>query len=133
MTMATTWLMSCGHSDRDETSGPDREETLRRPCYACRQKRIGQAIRFLRFGDVPESGESFNHRDRTAEEGVSVYEIAEGRAEMTGFYFGFLDRPAYRGTGVIVGWGSDGEPLVSQVSRLRRIGPKEVARLTGRG
>jgi hypothetical protein len=130
--MATTWVMGCGCRETDGTSGPAREVTLRGLCTDCRAARIGQTIRFLRFGHLPASGASFNHRDRTSEEGVSVYEVIRGRADLVGWHFDFLGRVAYRGTGVIVGWGSDGEPLVAEVSSLRRIGPKEVARLTER-
>lgn len=130
--MATTWVMSCGCRETERDNRPDREVTLDRPCVECRAARVGQTIRFLRFGEMPESGASFNYRDRTDEDGVSVYEVLKGRAVLAGWHFGFLARTAYRGTGVIVGWGSDGEPLVGEVTGLRRIGRKEVEKLTER-
>jgi hypothetical protein len=118
--MATYWTHRCGCRVSDGTTGPDREETIGRDCLDCRTARLGERIRFVRFGHLPESGTSTNHRDRVAEDGVSVYEVRDGKADLVGWYFDFLSRPAYRGVGKVVGWGSDGEPLV-KVESARRV------------
>ena len=83
------------------------------------QERIGQEIKFVRFGTAPADGCSFNHRDQQGEEGMSCYEIKDGKPEYCGWYFGFLERPAYVGLGRIVSFGSDGEPLV-EIITIRR-------------
>lgn len=88
-----------------------RDEQYRR--IECEQKRgreIGDVIDFVRYGDPVEN--SFNHRDGTSECGMSVYMLDGAEIVHVGFWFDIASRPAYRGTGVIVGWGSDGEPLV---------------------
>lgn len=134
--MGTTYTYEgCGHQVRDPLACVWEERSVTRlgTCDTCdrerRQSRIGHKIRFLRFGSVPESGRSTNHRDRTDEEGVSVYEIVKGKVEFVGWHFDFHGRRAFRGTGTIVGWGSDGEPTV-RVETIRPIGRKEVERLT---
>jgi DNA-binding transcriptional regulator YiaG len=127
--MATTWTYErCGHTHRDGTTGPAREASVDSLCRECRAARVGETITFLRFGSIPGSGVSTNHRDRTAEEGVSVYEIVRGKVDLVGWYFDFLSRPAFRGRGVIVGWGSDGEPLV-RVLTSYQIGRKQAEEL----
>src|SRR5215510_3254395 len=82
------------------------------PCGTCRTARIGELIQFARHGEPPASGSSRNHREGTGEEGVSVYEVVAGQMQYTGWWYGIAERSLYYGTGVIVGWGSDGEPLV---------------------
>jgi len=74
--------------------------------------RLGEVIRFARHGAPPAGGCSRNHREQTGEAGVSVYEIVDGDTQYTGWWYGIAERPLYLGTGRIVGWGSDGEPLV---------------------
>ncbi len=83
-------------------------------CLRCKAARIGEEIDFARYGDAPER--SYNHRDDVAEEGVSVYELIDGEPRLVGWYFEIILRQQYRGRGVIVGWGSDGEPLVKILS-----------------
>lgn len=102
---------SCGHHGSDGTwsKGTKQLDAL---CAACRDARIGDVIPFVRHGQVPSGGASRNHRDGTAEAGVSVYEVVAGETKYCGWHFDIAERPVYRGTGRIVGWGSDGEPLV---------------------
>lgn len=80
---------------------------------------IGDEIEFVRYGRPPAGGASRNHRDGFREDGVSVYLLSGGEVVLVGWYFDIVKRPAYRGRGVVVGWGSDGEPLV-RVSRALR-------------
>jgi hypothetical protein len=117
--MATYYIHECGHSSLCDPwgKGPDRKTSGL--CFECRKARVGQIIEFVRYGKPPASGVSWNHRDRTAEEGVSVYEVVNGQPQHVGWHFGITDRPAYAGKGEIVGWGSDGEPLV-KVQSIRR-------------
>jgi hypothetical protein len=110
--MATYYRHDCGHTSLCEPwkTGPDLP--LSGLCSVCLQARIGEVITFARHGTPPVSSASRNHRDQTAEEGVSVYEVVNGEIQYCGWYFAIANRPLYRGTGRIVGWGSDGEPLV---------------------
>lgn len=94
-------------------------------CFDCRKARIGETIEFVRFGNLPNGGRSYNHRDKTEEDGVSVYEVKGGVIQFVGFYCDFAERPAYRGKGVIVGWGSDGEPLVKP-GRVHKVSATEI-------
>ena len=128
--MATYWLRDCGHYEARSPWGDATPAPLSGLCRACRAARIGETIEFLRFGAIPVSGRSSNHRDETTEEGVSVYEIRDGRPLLVGWHFGFHGRAAYRGTGLIVGWGSDEEPLIRVIS-CRRVSRKAVAALAG--
>jgi hypothetical protein len=83
---------------------------------------------YIRFGKCPKSGYSINHRDKTPEAGVSVFEAEfvgdEYRLILTPYlqvtYVSVADRPAYRVYGEIVGTGADGEPLL-RVRRSKRI------------
>lgn len=125
------YLRDCGcHEFAGEWRGEPREaiKPLKGLCHECRKERIGASIEFVRFGSVPAEGRSRNHRDGTDEAGVSVYEIKDGAIEFVGFHFDFVDRPAYRGTGVIVGWGSDGEPLVRPVD-VRKLTKAQTEKL----
>lgn len=81
--------------------------------------KVGDTIDFIRHGRPPEDGYSRNHRDGTEEDGVSVYLIDGSEVVYVGWYFGIAQRPAYRGRGTVVGFGSDGEPLV-RIKSLRR-------------
>ena len=89
-------------------------------CQDCRPQ-IGQVVEFVRFGDPVEH--SRNSRDNYDEPGMSCYLVIDGRLSLVGWHFGFTDRPAYRGTGELVGWGSDCEPLVV-VRTIRKISRK---------
>lgn len=117
--MATYWIRDCGHESLRDAWGRGGNERLSGLCRECKAARIGEVIQFVRHGQPPASGASTNHRDRTAEEGVSVYEIVNGAPQYVGWHFGISKRSAYTGKGRIVGWGSDGEPLVEVLS-IRR-------------
>ncbi len=117
--MASYFKLSCGHRtlrDMWEGGQADIEESLPGLCRECRAAMVGQEIDFVRHGKPPASGHSTNHRDGTPEEGVSVYWIQNGVPQYVGFHFGISSRPSYVGRGVVVGWGSDGEPLVRIVT-----------------
>lgn len=120
--MAIYYVRDCGHKTMKAMWGTGEDTPLSGLCLECREARIGQVIEFVRYGKPPVSGVSQNHRDGYAESGVSVYEVVNGEPQYVGFHFGFLSRPAYVGKGVIVGWGSDGEPLVEIQSIKRRAG-----------
>lgn len=111
----TIYQHECGHRNAIPGSPLFPDETKHVPglCLECRTARIGEVIDFVRYGSIPESGSSCNHRDRTSEGGVSVYEVRDGHPVYVGWYFGIIEREVViRGRGRIVGWGSDGEPLV---------------------
>lgn len=76
---------------------------------------------YIRFGGLPASGASVNHRAHTMEAGVSCFnaEIASDgsyRLLLTSVlrvtYFNVCQRQAYRLYGDRVGTGADGEPLI---------------------
>jgi hypothetical protein len=81
-------------------------------------KSIGDVIQFIRHGDAVEF--SRNHRDGTMEAGMSVYMLVDGEVKYVGFWFDIATKPAFRGKGEIVGWGSDGEPLVKLIGKVSR-------------
>jgi len=107
--MSQTVEFDCGHTDIGRPWGSGSVQ-VSGPCPACRAARIGEEIEFARFGEAP--ARSHNYRDGTSEDGVSVYEVVDGEPQLVGWYFEIVTRKEYRGRGVIVGWGSDGEPLV---------------------
>jgi hypothetical protein len=109
--MSSWYIRDCGHETLRDPWGTDEPEPLSGLCWECCKARIGEMIEFVRYGEPPSS-QSFNYRDGTYEEGVSVYELVEGKPHYVGWYFNITDRPEYKGTGKIVGWGSDGEPVV---------------------
>lgn len=111
--MARYYRHTCGHTSLYGAWEHGAEVPCSDPCHECRMARVGEVIAFARHGKPPVSGASRNHRDGTGEVGVSVYEIVDGEINYCGWYFDIADRPLYRGTGHIVGWGSDGEPLVN--------------------
>lgn len=119
--MATYYRHSCGHTSTRDPWGRGADLDVRSLCGACQAARVGEEIAFVRYGKPPVSGCSTNHRERTAEAGVSVYELVEGEPRHVGFHFGITDRPAYHGRGIIVGWGSDGEPLVRIIGRIKKM------------
>lgn len=112
------WMYRCGHTGMQSPWG-----TGSKPhpdiCQDCRVARIGEVITFIRHGAPPKSGHSKNHQDSSLEQGVSVYEIVNGQPQYTGWWYQIADRPAYEGTGRIVGWGADGEPVV-QIETIRK-------------
>jgi hypothetical protein len=101
--------------DRDHV----RDERYRRSEDASKRgKAIGDVIEFVRHGRPVEK--SRNHRDGTVEDGMSVYMLDGDEVVYVGFWFGIAAKPAYRGRGRIVGWGSDGEPLVEVIGTVKR-------------
>ena len=107
--MAEILRYACGCEDVGRPFGSGVRDVLGL-CLRCRTARIGEEIEFVRYGNIPKC--SVNHRDGTAEAGISVYEIVDGEPQLVGWHFGITSRQSHRGRGVIVGWGSDGEPLV---------------------
>src|SRR5574341_707623 len=106
----------CGHKEWDgiNMSSEDRMQgTLKGQCWPCREARIGTEIAFVRYGAPPASGRSWDKRDNVALDGVSVYEVVNGKPVHVAYSFGIVDRsPVICGRAILVGWGSDGEPLV---------------------
>lgn len=89
----------------------------------------GAARGFIRFGDIPEGGRSYNHRDNRPETGVSCFDAefaADGRYRLIltpvleVSFLAVADRPAYRLYGERIGTGADGEPLLT-VSRATKL------------
>jgi len=106
---------TCGHESSEPGWGNDIHQ-YPFVCSECRNARIGEKIEFVRHGTPPSSGYSVNHRDGTTEDGVSVYEVKNGTIDYVGWYFDISDRPMFRGFGIIVGFGSDHEPVVKILS-----------------
>jgi hypothetical protein len=83
---------------------------------------------YVRFGQLPASGRSRNHRDNLTEPGVSVYRgtltpggkkalIHLNNTDALGALF-ITNRPAYEATGTEVGRGSDNEPCLGPDCKL---------------
>jgi hypothetical protein len=117
--MAIYNLHECGHYSTNDPWGKGDDVKVYSLCLDCKKARIGEVIEFARFGKPPASGVSTNHREGTSEEGVSVYEVVNSEPKLVGWHFGITERQQFRGTGIIVGWGSDGEPLV-KILKIRK-------------
>ena len=117
--MAIYNVHKCGHFSTNDPWGSGPDVQVYSLCLNCKKSRIGETIEFARFGKPPVSGQSTNHREHTAEDGVSVYEIINGEIDLVGWHFGITDRVKYVGKGIILGWGSDGEPLV-RIIKIRK-------------
>lgn len=85
----------------------------------------GERVRFIRYGEIVSN--STNWTDNRPEAGMSVYSLAaDGAAEQT-VRSEFSDRDnAYIGTGTVVGYGSDGEPLVSDVADVEKATAEDI-------
>jgi hypothetical protein len=89
---------------------------------------IGNKIDFVRLGDAPEDGVSYNYAENCWESGMSVYMILDGklanvvRAEFEG-------RPIYIGKGIMVDTGGDGEPVVANFERMKKATKKQIKAL----
>lgn len=66
---------------------------------------------FCRFGFAPEEGYSINHANGLTERGVSMYDV-EDRDHKYGH---IMDRPLVWYRGISAGWGSDYEPLATDL------------------
>ena len=86
---------------------------------------------FLRFGNIPKNGRSYNFRDNFYENGVSVYNalfypngeyeiIPKNNIQLLGS-INYSTRPAFRVWGEITGTGSDGEPVLKNILKLKKI------------
>lgn len=84
---------------------------------------------YIRFGDIPESGKSYNYRDNFYEEGVSAYHavffpdgsyeiLQHNPFELFGAHL-YSNRPAYRLYGEELGTGSDGEPVLKVTQSIK--------------
>lgn len=103
------------HDETKAAADKENEETIKRNAKG--------ENGFIRFGDVPKSGKSYNHRDNFFEEGVSAYHaiffsdgsykvLYHNPFEMFGAHL-YSNRPAYRLYGEEIGTGSDGEPVLN--------------------
>lgn len=93
---------------------------------------------YLRFGALPKSGKSRNHRDDIEEAGVSVFRgllspddeaaVVVASNFETGSAVSCLrdNRDAFVVTGEETGFGSDGEPVLGNVRILREVRVTEI-------
>jgi hypothetical protein len=86
--------------------------------------KIGETVRFIRFGKPVEKSTNFVTGE--AEKGMSVYSIGENGASNQTIRSEFSDRGAYIGTGKVIGFGSDGEPLVENAKNITKATPEEI-------
>lgn len=99
----------CGCEDGTQFQG--REVTINKMCYDCMKQYIGQEIEFLRFGQAPEDGVSYNYAENCWEAGMSAYMIFDGK--LANVVRGeFEGRTIYIGKGTMADTGGDGEPVV---------------------
>ncbi len=86
-----------------------------------RLDRIGESIKFSRYGIPPKDGLSVCNKTLAPPyksypklKGLSVFEIVNGfEVYPMGYSEDFFKRPRFLGEGIICGWGTDGEPLVT--------------------
>ena len=105
------------------------------------QKSINKIkLTFIRFGDLPDK--SKNHLTGKFEAGVSVYEGIERNGvfnviipSLTGSVCvslsGCITRTAYEVSGTIIGYGSDGEPLLSNCKKVKILSKNKTGNLKG--
>jgi hypothetical protein len=103
-------------ADRDKLNSWD----ARREYSGYWAEAIGGERIFYRLGRLPPGDRSKNYATGDWEDGVSAYFTPEPNA-FSGLFL--LGRPWYRGRGIQVGWGSDGEPLIIPTGRWRRFAP----------
>lgn len=98
----------CGHTKvGGQRIGVDKIINCSLICYDCQQAMIGTRQNVVRYGEIPESGLSYNYRDSEYEKGVSCYlngmrarpEFTEGRNKLVF-------------SAIVIGWGGDSEPLI---------------------
>ena len=86
---------------------------------------------YIRYGEIPKSGKSWNFRDNCPEDGVSVFEAdfaKDGSYRpilndvLTVSFLNVSDRQAYRIYGDVVGMGADGEPLINVSKAVKQKG-----------
>lgn len=88
--------------------------------------------RFLRFGKIPNTNKSQNYHTKKLENGISVYEYVyhENKYKIIFPHLtysscvslsGCIDRPCYLVEGQLVGFGSDGEPLITDVQIIKEV------------
>ena len=89
--------------------------------------KIDETINFIRFGNIVEK--SKNWAEGNTEQGMSVYSLSgDGAAEQTIRTEFSENKSAFIGKGRVVGYGSDGEPLVADVGDIRKATPAEIDR-----
>lgn len=79
---------------------------------------------YIRFGDLPDGGQSTDHSSGSKEAGISVYEAVEDDEQEDTYHPAgqqvlavllMLNRDVYLLSGERVGTGADGEPLIRDV------------------
>lgn len=80
------------------------------------QCEVGEVREFFRAGELPECGYSQNYREGISEDGVSVYWYPYATS-----FAGLTGRPWYRGLGRLIGFGSDGEPIIEPIGRWKKF------------
>ena len=95
---------------------------------------------YVRFGHIPKDGQSLNHYTKYKEDGVSVYEALErdGKYQILlpkiesvvtlGMLFNISqnisllkENPLFEVEGELIGYGSDGEPLLKDCRIIKEI------------
>lgn len=89
---------------------------------------IMAATKYIRFGNIPENGKSWNSMDSREEAGVSCYRLVKiGREwRMDGAWGSYMGlrasgRPLFEITGTEIGKGADGEPVLANASTVRKM------------
>ncbi len=102
-----TTTYGCGHKREGmDRIGENKEYNVSYPCYDCQQMMIGTRQIVIRYGDLPQNGKSYNYRDNKNEIGVSCYlPSMRPRPE-------FSCREKHEYSAIIIGWGSDDEPII---------------------
>lgn len=77
---------------------------------------IGDIGTFYRSGEIPESGKSYNYRDKYYEKGVSVYQ-----QPLATSFAGLQGKEWYTGKGKIIDFGSDGEPIIKPMGKWEKL------------
>ncbi len=102
-----------------------------------RSLNLPDAPLFIRFGRPPKEGQSRNYATGMLERGISAYQAEynpdTGLMEYAGdtglggavIHLMLTGKQAYLLTGRVVGTGSDGEPLLAEVSVVAKLKPEQ--------
>lgn len=91
-----------------------------------KERKLTIMKKYLRFKNLPENERSFNFIEEKYEDGISVFEIVDGKPylptlELLGSFASRNYDPTYIVTGDVVGIGFDDEPLLKNVKIIKEI------------
>lgn len=112
-------------------STPGQDEYDRHDVSGLSPEDVDDSDLYIRFGNLPEGGRSYDNRNDVLEDGVSVYAcdcedgVYKPKGQMLQTVFGLMMRHTYLVTGERVGTGADGEPVLQNVEIVEHLSSPE--------